>query len=498
MKTKFTLVFAAVTLLMAGLAYSQVHFNPCTGGDASQAMTILIIDASYDGTDLTTGDEIGIYGESDTTLCLGAKAITGTVSESSPLVMTIKKNNGGNCGFVVGDSIIYKVWVSSESDSFTLKTKKDVQYYDTETQDPIDPVLFSSLGTAVVALKGGNVKLTMQASPVSGGTTVPAAGVYVFDVGSDTVVNIQANPATGYRFDGWTGDVADPNSASTTVTMDGDKDVTANFMREFTLTVALTPVGGGTIDPGLGVHTYDSSAVVNLTATPASGYVFDNWTGDVADPNSANTSVTMDDDKSITGNFEQDVVPVELVSFSADFVSEESKVLLQWRTASEMNNYGFSIERKRSDQASAWEEIGFVDGHGTTNVPHSYSFVDESYGDKGVCFYRLKQLDTDGSYEYSGELEVRIGQMEGYRLAQNYPNPFNPKTNIRFNLSQSGDVRLDLLNVRGEVVMELARGHFISGQHEVALDAQSLPSGMYLYRLRIGDFVSVRKMALLR
>ena len=144
--------------------------------------------------------------------------------------------------------------------------------------------------------------LTMAVSPSGGGTTTPAVGAHTYAEG--TVVNISATPNPGYVFDHWTGGVANPNSASTTVTVDADKTVTANFVVAHDLTMAVSPSGGGTTTPAVGAHTYAEGTVVNISATPSPGYEFDSWTGEVADPDSASTTVTMDADKTVTANFE--------------------------------------------------------------------------------------------------------------------------------------------------------------------------------------------------
>jgi hypothetical protein len=150
---------------------------------------------------------------------------------------------------------------------------------------------------------GPTYDLTMEANPVSGGTTIPNAGVHTY--AENSVITIAATPATGYTFDYWTGDVEDPNSARTTVTMNGNKTVTAHFATVLTydLTMAVSPPGSGTTDPAVGLHTYTENTVVPITAIPLEGYAFDYWTGDVADPNSASTTVTMDGNKTIIAHF---------------------------------------------------------------------------------------------------------------------------------------------------------------------------------------------------
>jgi len=148
-------------------------------------------------------------------------------------------------------------------------------------------------------------KLTVG-STAGGSVTTPAEGTHTYDVG--TGVSLVATPAAGYRFVNWTGDVgtvANVNSASTTITMNGDYSISANFIKIYNLTVGST-AGGTVTTPTEGTHSYDTGTVVSLVATPATGYKFANWTGDVgtvADADSAATTITMTGDYSITANF---------------------------------------------------------------------------------------------------------------------------------------------------------------------------------------------------
>ncbi|MFC1875285.1 hypothetical protein ACFLY3_03980 [Chloroflexota bacterium] len=171
---------------------------------------------------------------------------------------------------------------NSASTSVTIDTNKTVT------------VNFSQTGVT-------NYSLTIAVN--GNGSTSPAAGNYIYAEGM--VVNITATPDEGWQFDGWTGDVADPNSSGTTVTMDSDKTVTANFSEkptvEYTLTMAMS--GSGAITPAVGTYTYTEGTVVNINAIPASGWQFDNWSGGVAQPNSASTTVIIDSDKTVTANF---------------------------------------------------------------------------------------------------------------------------------------------------------------------------------------------------
>ena len=156
--------------------------------------------------------------------------------------------------------------------------------------------------------------LTMDVSPSEGGTTDPAVGDHVYANG--TVVGLTATENPGYAFDHWEGNVANPNAAATTITMNADETVTAVFVRQWTLTMAATPVGGGTTAPAAGDHVYDDGTVVDLTATANGGYTFDHWEGNVADPNVAETTITMNADETVTAVFTPDMLYVNDDSFA--------------------------------------------------------------------------------------------------------------------------------------------------------------------------------------
>lgn len=136
--------------------------------------------------------------------------------------------------------------------------------------------------------------LVTSVSPSGGGTITPASGTY----NDGTNLTITAEPASGYRFDQWSGD-AIGTSSTVTLTMDSDKSVTANFIAQYNLTTSASPSGGGTITPG-GV--YDKGSLVTITASPTSGYRFDRWSGD-ATGTSSTVTLTMDSDKTVTANF---------------------------------------------------------------------------------------------------------------------------------------------------------------------------------------------------
>ncbi len=188
------------------------------------------------------------------------------------------------------------------------------------------------------------------------------------------------------------------------------------------------------------------------------------------------------------------IVPVELASFTASV--NGSDVVINWVTATELNNLGFSIERRLA--AQQWSEVGFVNGHGTTSEPQSYSFTDKGLP-SGVYNYRIKQVDFDGSYRYyTLDDAVEIGAPVSYDLSQNYPNPFNPTTKIKYSVPADGLVNISVFNVLGEKVTDIVNSVHKAGSYEVTFDATNIATGMYIYRMESGNFVSVKKMMILK
>ncbi len=188
------------------------------------------------------------------------------------------------------------------------------------------------------------------------------------------------------------------------------------------------------------------------------------------------------------------VTPVELVSFSASF--EENAVTLSWSTATELNNQGFEIER--STDKSNWRAIGFKEGKGTTSESHQYSFSDNLSGITSTkLYYRLKQVDYDGTFEYSSIVEADITPFE-FLLSQNYPNPFNPTTVISFQLTENSLVTLKVYDVLGNEVATIVNEEKPAGTYRVDFDASGLASGIYLYKLKAGNFIATKKMLLMK
>jgi Secretion system C-terminal sorting domain len=205
-------------------------------------------------------------------------------------------------------------------------------------------------------------------------------------------------------------------------------------------------------------------------------------------------------------------LPVELTEFKA--VTESNHINLQWKTATELNNYGFEIERKMTNDNqshssivnSQWSKVGFVKGNGTGTTPTLYSFTDNSARNGNKYKYRLKQLDFNGDYKYSSEIEAEANLIPiDYSLSQNYPNPFNPSTTINYNIPQDGKVVLKIYDILGSEISTLIDENKAAGSYSVKFSETNLSSGIYIYKLVVSSstgsgqvYVSTKKMILLK
>jgi hypothetical protein len=191
--------------------------------------------------------------------------------------------------------------------------------------------------------------------------------------------------------------------------------------------------------------------------------------------------------------YDLSIIPVELTSFSAS--TANGTVVLNWATATETNNSGFEVQR--STDKISYSNIGFVNGYGTTAEPKSYSFTDNTVN-SGAYYYRLKQIDYNGAFEYSNVIEVEVGAPDNFSLEQNYPNPFNPSTVISYQMPVNGNVVLKIYDVLGNEVTTLVNEFKEAGKYSIEFDASILGSGIYFYTITAGNFTSTKKMTLIK
>ncbi len=184
-------------------------------------------------------------------------------------------------------------------------------------------------------------------------------------------------------------------------------------------------------------------------------------------------------------------LPVELTTLNA-YVND-GEVTLNWQTATEVNNYGFDVERKQN--SGEWRKVGFVEGSGNSSSPKQYVFTDIEVP-AGKYFYRLKQLDINGAFEYSNSIEVDLSVPVNYELSQNYPNPFNPTTVIKYSIPEDNFVTIKLYNILGKEIATLVNDYKATGKYKVLLNGSKLSSGIYIYSIQAGDFREIKKMVL--
>ena len=295
-------------------------------------------------------------------------------------------------------------------------------------------------------------------------------------------------------------------ASGTTLTLDALNDPTAVFIIRAASTLTINTNSTVSLANGAvwtNVFWYvGSSATINGGGSTFNGIIL------------AVTSITLTTGSTVTAQLlanggavtiNSSVLPVELTSFTA--AVNNNVVELNWNTATEVNNYGFEIERLAiSDKllansqklnANSWSKIGFVQGHGNSNSPKEYSFVDK-YFNGGKILYRLKQIDFDGAFEYSDVVEVEVEALKKFAVYQNYPNPFNPTTYISYDIPVKSNVVIKVYNVLGSEVVALVNEEKLPGRYLVEFNAPHLPSGIYFYSINAGEYKSIKKMILLK
>jgi len=199
-----------------------------------------------------------------------------------------------------------------------------------------------------------------------------------------------------------------------------------------------------------------------------------------------------------------EIVPVELLAFSASV--NGSEVQLSWSTATEINNRGFEIQRLINQQ-NDFVTVGFVEGKGNSTEINYYSFTDRpDLNGRNQIFYRIKQVDYDGTFSYSKVANVTYDVPVEFVLNQNYPNPFNPATRISYFVPKESFVSIKVYDFLGREVETLVNEFKATGSYELEFDASNLPSGTYFYSMLAGNpstssgqvFSETKKMIVLK
>lgn len=287
-------------------------------------------------------------------------------------------------------------------------------------------------------------------------------------------------------------------ASGTTLTLNGSATDIFIFKAASTITIntnSTIALTGGAV--WTNVFWYVGSSATLFSGSTFNGVILANVSITVNAGAALVTSKLLANTGAITMN--SDVLPVELVSFAA--TADQMNTELNWTTATEVNNFGFEVERTevRSQKPEVkWSKVGFVEGNGTTNAPKEYSFTDMNLG-SGNYSYRLKQIDRDGKFEYSQSVEITIGTTPTeFALLQNYPNPFNPSTLISYQLPSNSLVSLKVYDAIGREMATLVNEVKEAGSYSVQFNASHLSSGIYFYTINAGKFTETKKLTLMK
>lgn len=195
------------------------------------------------------------------------------------------------------------------------------------------------------------------------------------------------------------------------------------------------------------------------------------------------------------------LLAVELSSFSAR--QSQGAVTLEWTTQSETENLGFHVYRAEGEGEFLRITTQLINGAGTSATAHSYNFADQAVEAGKRYRYKLADMDRSGRLTFGSAIEITMAVPVEFSLGQNYPNPFNPTTNIPFQVKTSGMVTLDIYNLKGQLVRSLVNQTLQAGSHMVVWDGRSdkgssVPSGSYLYKVKVGSFEQVKMMELVK
>jgi hypothetical protein len=201
----------------------------------------------------------------------------------------------------------------------------------------------------------------------------------------------------------------------------------------------------------------------------------------------------------LTGTGKQctQAMPVEMMNFSVTV--NKDNATLNWQTSSEENNRGFEIYRSENNSKTIWYNIGFVKGSGTKTTPTNYSYTDNKLK-TGKYYYRLKQIDNNGNMQYyalNNFIEILLPNK--FELLQNYPNPFNPTTKISFSLANDSRVSLKIYDISGREVNDIMSNKYLKADfYTVEVNATTLASGVYFYRIVTEKFTDIKKMVVIK
>ena len=380
-------------------------------------------------------------------------------------------------------------------------------------------------GTAAADLVLGQADFTSIATGTStssmnspNGVCVRGTTVWVSDTWNNRVLRFDNPTTNGAAANGMLGFTSQSGPTQNKFEMPFDLDIdgdgnlyVSDYNRILIFLNAAAKADGANADNILG----QSSWTTDAAGGGANGFNVNDREGLAID--NANRKLFVADfwNNRVLGFTASSALPVELTSFNAELrmdplrlASSEARIVeLSWITATEVNNYGFNVERAVGNRqgtsaslSASWETLGFVQGHGNSNSPKSYSFEDKN-PPVGKVQYRLKQIDFNGAFEYSATVEVNVEAPSQLKLAQNFPNPFNPETTISYQLPASSYVTLKVYDAIGREIATLVDEYKQAGSYnsQFSILNSQLASGVYIYKLQTENgFSETKKLMIIK
>lgn len=369
----------------------------------------------------------------------------------------------------------------SEPGDYTAFVSTSAQPLEVQT-DPISvlPSFTTSVSSLSVSaspqLTGQPVSWTWNFNTGARGALQPGVGTIILDF-AGSVFSIDPVPASAVTILGSPVNTVITDVAAGKLTLVVPNDVTIG--NNFPTTIHIAPSGGIEINPTLGA----------AKKTP------------IAEIMSSETFAVETSAEPVPQSQDLNPLPIKLGSFEVRLGDDQKSARVEWVTFTELENYGFLVERLspgQEDHDENWKQITFVEGNGFSTSIQNYSYTDLHLNEAGTYSYRLRQIDYNGAFEVFGPINLFFSSPEEVAIRGNYPNPFNPSTRIEYQIPEQARVRLQIYDVLGRMILNLVDTRQNAGRYTVIFDASNLASGMYFARLVTEQSNVTHKMLLVK
>ncbi|MDP2037570.1 MAG: T9SS type A sorting domain-containing protein, partial [Ignavibacteria bacterium] len=344
-----------------------------------------------------------------------------------------------------------------------------------------------------------NRELTANFSSNSYTLTVTASNGTVtkspdqLDYNSGSLVQLTATPNSGYSFIGWSGN-ASGNTNPLTVTMDGNKSITANFLLN-KYTIAITSANG-TVTKHPDLTSYNHGTVVTLTASASPGYAFSSWSGDISGTENP-IAVTVEKNFSVIANYKKVNRPPVFTKAFTDTTIDVHNVQVLFK-------YKFAAADPDGDVVNFRLDSGPTGATMSSNGLFSWVPLTTQAGQGFIVMVTISDGDLSETKVASIKTNPVIVNIDGntvpsvFSLSQNYPNPFNPTTKIQFSIPRESYVSLIVYNAIGQEISKLVSQYLPAAKYSITFDASKYQNGIYFYKLVTDGFSETKKMILMK